>query len=89
LIDGYYATPLYSFNYVVAQLLALKYFELYTREPQKFIPRYLALLRSGYNQSPETLLKQSLDINLQDSNFALGISPVVENKLAAFEAPYK
>jgi oligoendopeptidase F len=89
LIDNYYATPLYSVNYVIAQLLALKYFDLYTREPQKFLPRYLALLRSGYNQSPETLLKQFLDINLQASNFARGISPVVENRLAAFETSYK
>lgn len=89
LIDNYYATPLYSVNYVIAQLLALKYFELYMREPQKFIPRYLALLRNGYNASPETLLKQFLDINIQDSNFARGISPVVESKLATFEASYK
>jgi oligoendopeptidase F len=59
------------------------------REPQKFIPRYLALLRNGYNASPETLLKQFLDINIQDSNFARGISPVVESKLATFEASYK
>ncbi len=89
LIDNYYATPLYSVNYVIAQLLALQYFELYMRDPQKFIPRYLALLRNGYNHSPETLLKRFLDINLQDSNFARGISPVVESKLAAFEASYK
>jgi oligoendopeptidase F len=89
LINEYFAVPLYSVNYVIAQLLALKYYELYTREPQKFIPRYLALMRNGYNASPERLLKEHLDINLQDPRLASGISQVVGDKLATFEAVYK
>ncbi|MDQ2974604.1 MAG: M3 family metallopeptidase [Acidobacteriota bacterium] len=88
LIDEYFAVPLYSVNYVVAQLLALRYYELYARDPQKFIPRYLSLMRNGYNASPENLLRQFLDINLQDPRFASGISQVVESKLATFEAAY-
>ena len=88
LIDGYFVTPLYSVNYVIAQLLALKYYELYTRDPQKFISRYLALLRNGYRISPENLLKEFLNINLNDPRFAFGISQVVESKLATFESSY-
>lgn len=88
-IDGYYNTPLYSHNYVVAKLLALKYYELYKRDPQKFIPRYNALLRNGYTTSPENLLKEFLGINLNDPQFASGFSQVVEDKLTAFETLYK
>ena len=77
---------LYSINYVVAQLLALKYYELYTRDPHKFIPRYLALMRNGYNASPETILKERLDIDLRDPGFASGISQTVGSKLAVFDA---
>ena len=89
LIDGYYNTPLFSHNYVVAKLLALKYYELYKRDPQKFIPRYNALLRNGYTTSPENLLKEFLDIDLNDPQLASGISQVVEDKLATFESLYK
>ncbi len=88
-IDGYYNTPLFSHNYVVAKLLALKYYELYKRDPQKFIPRYTALLRNGYSTSPENLLKEFLGINLNDPQFASGISQVVESNIATFESSYR
>lgn len=85
LIDGYYNTPLFSHNNVVAKILALKYFELYKRDPKKFIPRYNALLRNGYTTSPENLLKKFLDIDLNDPQFASGFSQIVEEKLKSFE----
>lgn len=88
LIDGYYNTPLYSHNYVVAKLLALKYYQLYKRDPQKFLPRYNSLLRNGYSTSPENLLKNFLDINLNDPQFAANISQTFEDKLAVFESLY-
>lgn len=89
LIDEYFAVPLYSANYVVAQILALKYYELYTRDPQEFIPRYLSLMRNGYNASPENLLRQFMDINLKDPQFASGVFQLVENKLLTLEAAYR
>ncbi len=88
-IDGYYNTPLFSHNYVVAKLLALKYYELYKRDPQRFIPRYTALLRNGYSTSPEDLLKKFLGINLNDPQFASGIALAVESNLATFESTYR
>lgn len=86
LVDGYYNTPLFSHNNVIAKILALKYFELYKRDQQKFILRYNALLCNGYTTSPENLLKKFLDINLNDPKFASGFSQIVEEKLSAFEA---
>ena len=88
LADNYYNTPLYSYNYVVAKLLALKYYELYTRDPKKFIPRYNALLRNGYTTSPENLLNEFLDIKLNDPRFAYGFAQNIEDKLSFFESLY-
>jgi oligoendopeptidase F len=45
-------------------LLALKYFDLYKTKPDWFVPRYLALLKNGFNQSPAELLHQFLAIDL-------------------------
>ena len=85
LINDYYDIPLFSHNNVAAKLLAFKYYELYKKDPQKFIPRYNALLRNGYTTSPENLLKEYLDINLNDSQLASGISLIVGDKLTTFE----
>jgi len=59
-----YEDPLYDVNYVYGGLLALKYYELYTTRHDWFVPRYMALLKNGFNQSPAELLHQFLDIDL-------------------------
>ncbi len=59
-----YEDPLYDVNYVYGGLLALKYYDLYTTKPDWFVPRYLALLKNGFNQPPAALLGQFLGIDL-------------------------
>jgi oligoendopeptidase F len=59
-----YEDPLYDVNYVYGGLLALKYFDLYKTKPEWFVPRYIALLKNGFNQSPAELLHQFLAIDL-------------------------
>ena len=44
-----YEDPLYDVNYVYGGLLALKYYDLYTARPEWFVPRYMALLKNGFN----------------------------------------
>jgi oligoendopeptidase F len=56
--------PLYDVNYVYGGLLALKYYQLYSTRREWFVPRYLALLKNGFNQSPAELLNQFLGIDL-------------------------
>src|SRR5664279_249401 len=56
----FYEDPLYDINYVYGALLALKYYELYARDPKVFVPRYIALLKSGFGAPPAELLKQHL-----------------------------
>ena len=47
-----YEDPLYDVNYVYGGLLALKYYDLYTTRREWFVPRYIALLKNGFNQPP-------------------------------------
>lgn len=59
-----YEDPLYDVNYVYGGLLALKYYDLYMTKREWFVPRYIALLKNGFNQPPAELLKQFLGIDL-------------------------
>ncbi len=56
--------PLYDVNYVYGGLLALKYFQLYSGRRDWFVPRYIALLKNGFDQTPGELLNRFLGINL-------------------------
>lgn len=59
-----YEDPLYDVNYVYGGLLALKYYDLYATRREWFVPRYIALLKNGFNQPPAQLLDQFLGIDL-------------------------
>ncbi|MFZ0479300.1 MAG: M3 family metallopeptidase [Terriglobales bacterium] len=59
-----YEDPLYDVNYVYGGLLALKYYHLYTTRKDWFVPRYLALLKNGFDAPPADLLKKFLEIDL-------------------------
>ena len=56
--------PLYDVNYVYGGLLALKYYQLYTTRREWFVPRYLSLLKNGFDRPPAELLRQFLEIDL-------------------------
>ena len=56
--------PLYDVNYVYAGLLALKYYQLYSSNRAEFVPRYISLLKNGFDAPPEALLKRFLNIDL-------------------------
>lgn len=59
-----YEDPLYDVNYVYGGLLALKYYHLYTTRRDWFVPRYVALLKNGFDAPPAELLKKFLEIDL-------------------------
>ena len=59
-----YEDPLYDVNYVYGGLLALKYYQLYSANRAEFVPRYMALLRNGFDDAPAALLKRFLNIDL-------------------------
>jgi oligoendopeptidase F len=59
-----YEDPLYDVNYVYGGLLALKYYDLYTTRREWFAPRYIALLKNGFNHPPAELLSKFFSLDL-------------------------
>ncbi len=62
----FFTDPLYDVNYLYAGLLALEYFMRFERDPAGFAPRYVALLKNGFDASPAALERRFLGINLAD-----------------------
>jgi oligoendopeptidase F len=67
MVPHMYEDPLYDVNYVYGGLLALKYYDLYTRRRDWFVPRYIALLKNGFDEPPAELLDKFLSINLSST----------------------
>jgi len=87
-IHHFYDNPMYYPNYVYANLLSLQFFEMFTKDPQKFIPKYVALMRNGFNATPSELLKKFLDLNLRDPQLVPDATSVLDKKLDELEALY-
>lgn len=76
----FYTDPLYDVNYLYAGLLAERYFADFDRDRRTFAPRYLALLKNGFNESPATVERRFLGIDLSDER------GLVENAAALIDA---
>jgi len=84
-----YEDPFYDINYVYGALLALNFYEMYLRDPERFIPRYIALMRNGFDASPAVLLKRFLDLDLHDPRLIANALRVVEDKVNLLEKSYQ
>jgi oligoendopeptidase F len=84
-----YEDPFYYVNHIYGALLALKFYEMYTRDPEHFLPRYVALMRNGFDAPPEALLKRFLDIDLHDPRVVSTALSVVEDKINLLEKGYQ
>ncbi len=84
----FYEDPLYDINYVYGALLALKYYEMYMREPKQFVPRYIALMKNGFDAPPDALLKRYLDIDLRDPRLVTDAARLLERKVNQLEGEY-
>ncbi|HKS07691.1 MAG TPA: M3 family metallopeptidase [Gemmatimonadaceae bacterium] len=83
----FYTWPLYRVNYVYANLLALQYFDLLRRDPAGFRAKYNALLRNGYDATPDELLQRFLNVQLSDATaLTAGAARVIEPWLREWEA---
>lgn len=63
--EHFVSVPLYEINYVYASLLALKYFEMFRKDPANFAGRYAALVSNGFDAPPSSLLRRFLGIDLK------------------------
>ena len=84
-----YEDPFYDINYVYGALLALKYYELYQKDPKQFVPRYIALMQNGFDAPPAVLLKRFLDLDLHDPLLITNALNVVEDKVHLLEQSYQ
>jgi len=87
-IPHYFRNPLYRVNYLYARLLALKYYELYKRDPKAFASGYLALQRNGYDAAPDVLLKRFLGIELRGDRFVSDILDILKGRMREMETLY-
>jgi oligoendopeptidase F len=81
-----YEDPLYDVNYVYGGLLALKYYQLYTADREHFVPRYIALLKNGFDAPPAVLLKRFLNIDLFDQSLLTDDLDLLNRRLIQLEA---
>jgi len=58
-----YEDPLYLVNYMYAGLLSLQYYAMYKKDPARFMPKYIALMKNGFDAPPAELLHR-LNIDL-------------------------
>lgn len=84
-----YEDPFYDINYIYGALLALNFYEMYLRDPECFVPRYVALMRNGFDASPAVLLKRFLDLDLHDPRLIANALRVVEDKVNLLEKSYQ
>jgi oligoendopeptidase F len=81
-----YEDPLYDVNYAYGGLLALKYFQLYSANREQFLPRYIALLKNGFDAPPAVLLRQFLKIDLLDGSVLSDDLALLNQRLAQLES---
>jgi oligoendopeptidase F len=75
----YWSVPTYYKNYVIAEILALKYFELYKKDQEGFSKKYIAMVESGMDRDAQSLLKDFLGIDLNDPNLMKDTLKIVKD----------
>lgn len=85
-IPHYYRSPFYRVNYLYARLLAIRYFDMYRADPAAFVPRFLAMLRSGYSDRAPDLLQAHLGIRMDGAALAASAVRMLEADVATLDA---
>jgi oligoendopeptidase F len=80
-----YEDPFYDANYIYGSLLALNFYEMYLRDPGHFVPRYIALMKNGFDAPPAILLKRFLDLDVKRPGLVSNALSIVEEKVNLLE----
>ena len=83
-----FVVPFYYVNYVYGAMLALKFYEMYSRDPEHFVPRYIALMKNGFDVPPEILLRRFLDIDIHNPDLVSNAVSMIEKKVDLLEKSY-
>jgi oligoendopeptidase F len=63
---------------------------MYERDPHAFAPRYVALLKNGFNDSPAALLQRFLSIDLTDERgLVTNAASVIDRRTQSLDALYR
>jgi len=84
-----YEDPFYDVNYVYGALLALNFYWMYQNDCERFVPRYLALMRNGFDAPPAVLLKRYLDLDLNDPRLVEKALSEIKKKIDLLEEYYR
>jgi oligoendopeptidase F len=84
-----YEDPFYDANYIYGSLLALNFYEMYLRDAERFVPRYIALMKSGFVAPPSVLLKRFLDLDINDPRLLSNALRIMEEKVSLLEKNYQ
>ena len=84
-----YEDPFYDVNYVYGSLLALNFYAMYLKDREHFVPRYIALLKNGFNAQPDVLLKRFLNLETHDPQLLANALDVIEEKVTLLEKSYE
>lgn len=85
----FFTDPVYDVNYLFAGLLALEYLHRLDEDPSGFPPRYVALLKNGFTDTPQALQKKFLGIDLDDAQgLVLDASGLIARRAHILESLY-
>ena len=85
----FFIDPYYDVNYLFAGLLALEYLRQFERDPQDFERRYVAMQSNGFDDTPATLLKRFMKIDLDDPDALVrGATGVIATRTATLAELY-
>lgn len=85
-IPHFLHSPGYVYSYAFGELLVLSLYQIYQKEGDSFISKYLNLLSMGGSKSPYELL-QPFNIDLNSEHFWQGGLQVIEEMLEEVERP--
>jgi oligoendopeptidase F len=83
-----YEDPFYDVNYIYGSLLALNFYDMFLKDRQSFVSRYIALMRNGFDAPPEVLLKKFLNLDLYDPRTTANALALIEAKIRLLERSY-
>ncbi len=84
-IPHFLSTPGYVYSYAFGELLVLSLYNLYQKEKEPFVPKYLELLKSGGSRTPYQLL-EPFGINLDSPQFWQGGLKIIDDMLLLVES---
>jgi oligoendopeptidase F len=80
-----YEDPFYDMNYVWAGMVALNLLAAYERDPDRFVPRYIAMMRNGFDRPAADLLRDFVGIDIQDPSLLESAVAIAEQRMTALE----